>query len=292
MARSHAKILASIWTDPDWIALNSGPQRAYLLVLSQPKLSLVGVIDYMPTRWSGFAADTTPADFDAAVDELERARFVLVDRATSEIAVRSFARHDLPPRPNINLLKGVWSAWSAVTSGRLRHEIAHELPDHLWSEKRCPPPKTAIEMRSSTLSTVSLVDNPQVGCVPVDNGASVQVNTVETGRSNGPSEQVVVTTVYRQPSTVDPQPSPPSRSNEPSVENPDLTVDNAWKLVLENIQRHGYGGYRNIDWPERTLAAVRAVGWRALCTADDRQLPTVRTNFRNAYLAAHMGASA
>jgi hypothetical protein len=219
MARSHAKILASIWTDPDWTMLSGAAQRAYLLVLSQPKLSLVGVIDYMPTRWAGYAADTTPEDFDDAVDELEQARFVLVDRLTSEIAVRSFARHDLSLKPNINQLKGVWSAWQAVSSRRLRHELTHELPEHLWDEKRCPPPKRALELRSQCLAAAVSVDNAHRALGPVDNCLSPQVSPVETNRRDDPLKRTVAGCRLPQPSTPDPQPSPPDRRDEPSVDN-------------------------------------------------------------------------
>ena len=53
MARSEARVLVSIWSDPDWLALTSTAQRAYLLLLSQPKLSLAGCLDWMPQRVLG-----------------------------------------------------------------------------------------------------------------------------------------------------------------------------------------------------------------------------------------------
>lgn len=186
MARSHARLLAAIWSDPDWLALSSNAQRLYVLVLSQPKLSLVGAIDYLPNRWAQYATDTTIDDIETAVDELADARFVLVDRNTCELAIRSFARHDLPSNPNVNVIKGVWSAWSAVSSPRLRAEIARCLPQHLFDQKRVPPPPDITE--------------------------SQQVTPVETDRSDEPSQRPDPTIPL--PSTV--LRPPPAAAVEPS----------------------------------------------------------------------------
>lgn len=205
MARAHANLLTSRWADDDWRGLTASAQRVYDLVLTQAKLSLAGAIDYLPGRWASLAADTTIDDIDAAVDELAAARFVFVDRSTHELAVRTFTKHDLPARPNINQLKGVWSAWAAVTSARLRHELVLEFPDNLWTDRRCPPPAEALRMRDPDPDPGPLDPEPVDNENGVETHPSMQVAPVETTRRDEPSEQPVAT--YRQPLTPNRQPS-------------------------------------------------------------------------------------
>jgi len=94
MARTESRIKCAIWLDEDFRALTAAAQRAYFLVISQPTISLCGVTAYTPGRWAGFSSDETAERVDAALSELERARFVVVDRHTQEVWVRTFLRHD------------------------------------------------------------------------------------------------------------------------------------------------------------------------------------------------------
>lgn len=150
MARHNAKILASIWSDPDFVACTAGAQRMFFLVLSQTKLTLVGGLDYRPAKWSQLASDTTREDVDKAVDELHAARFLVVDRDTEEVLVRTFTRHDIPAgRMNINLLKGIWSAWQGLQSTNLRFAAVDNMPEHLWTDARLIPPPEAVRLRRS-----------------------------------------------------------------------------------------------------------------------------------------------
>lgn len=150
MARSHAKILASIWSDPDFIALTDGAQHAYFMLLSQPKLTVLGTLDYMPTRWVRNAQGLTHELLERRVMELEAANFVIVDHVTEELFIRTLAKTDLDSnRANGNLLKGLWSAWNAIISDALRERITTELPEWLWITDKCDPPDSAVHMRRS-----------------------------------------------------------------------------------------------------------------------------------------------
>ena len=150
MARSHGKILASIWNDDDFRALTVDAQRAYMLLLSQAKLTLAGAIDYMPKRWAAYAAGTTAADIERAIDELAAARFVVLDRDTDELLVRSFVRHDIVGTlKNRNLVKGFWSAVIGVESDELLAVLVQEIPDELWDSQDYEPPPRAVQMRRS-----------------------------------------------------------------------------------------------------------------------------------------------
>lgn len=131
MARSYGKLLARCWSDPDWTSLTVSAQRLYMLLLSQPKLSLVGVLDFMPQRWAKLAAGCDLPALEAALAELEAGRFIVVDRDTDELLVRSLLKNDGVQTANKKVVKGVWSAWNAVQSSRLRHLIAENAPDEL-----------------------------------------------------------------------------------------------------------------------------------------------------------------
>lgn len=178
MARTYGKLLAEIWRNEDWLKLSGNAQRLYMLLLSQPKTTLVGLLDYMPDRWAALCSDWNTFEVQHAAVELEDARFVLMDDATGELLIRSFIKHDLSPnRLNVNVVKGVWSAWLAVSSAMLRSQLVHVLPQAVWTEERVDVPAEAVQMRCSE---------------PIE-------RTVRTDRYDGPSEQTVATTTLHSP---------------------------------------------------------------------------------------------
>lgn len=142
MARSHGKILSSVWRDDDWLKLSANAQRTYVLLLSQPKMSLCGTLDLAERRWGRMARDTSESDINAGLLELQNDGFIVADGITEELAVRSFVRHDLNTgRMNGNLAKGFWRAWLGLESDVLREVIVAEVPDDLWAklEEHAPP---------------------------------------------------------------------------------------------------------------------------------------------------------
>jgi hypothetical protein len=147
MARSHGKILASAWSDPDWTSLAPKHQWMYWTLLGQPKLTLVGVMDYMPTRWARGCAGTSVERIVGLIADLERRDYVVVDHDTGELLIRTFVRHDGIEQANVNLKKGMWSAWSAVASLTLRKVAVDNMPDGLWADD-LKVPAEAVRMRS------------------------------------------------------------------------------------------------------------------------------------------------
>lgn len=126
MARDHARILVRIWADPDFRALRADAQRMYLLACSQPRLSYAGHLDYLPDRLAKLAADETPDTVECAVADLEEARFLVVDRDTHELLVRSFVRHDgLLASPNMT--KAMLKDRDGIISEDLRDALDDEL---------------------------------------------------------------------------------------------------------------------------------------------------------------------
>lgn len=132
MARDHARIYTSIWSDPDFRALDSWAQRMYLLLLSQPRLSYCGSLDYLPTRYAMLAPDDDDLSVEQAVKRLEGDRYVVVDRESHELLVRSYVRHDgLLQSPNVT--KAMVKDRAALLSDRLREVVDDEL-NRAWLE--------------------------------------------------------------------------------------------------------------------------------------------------------------
>lgn len=126
MARDHARMKTSRGNDADWRALSMDAQWLYDTLMTEPRLSYCGVLDYFPGRLAERATDATEAKVRAAVKRLEKARFVVVDHGTSELLVRSFVRHDgVLDRPNMG--KAMARALMLVTSRKVRDSILMEL---------------------------------------------------------------------------------------------------------------------------------------------------------------------
>ena len=126
MARDHARIQVAIWSDPDFRSLTGAAQRMYLLLLSQPRLTYCGSLDYLPGRWAMLGAGEDIARVEHAVKELEAANYVAVDRDTSELLIRSYVRHDgLLSSPNVT--KAMVKDRAALLSCELREIVDDEL---------------------------------------------------------------------------------------------------------------------------------------------------------------------
>lgn len=122
----HARIQSERWKDADWRRLPQASQHIYDMLITHPDLSYCGVIDYLPGRWTELAADLTEAKIKAAIRPLERGRYVVVDRKTHELLVRSFIRHDkVLARRNMGHACG--RALGLVHSRPIRDAVLHEL---------------------------------------------------------------------------------------------------------------------------------------------------------------------
>jgi hypothetical protein len=136
MARSESRTKVSIWSNEDFITLSRQAQRVYWMVYSQPTISLCGVLAFTPGRWSRYASDGTVSDIEDAIADLERSHFVIVDRDTEEVFVRSFMRND-----------GVWR--SPKTRGAARDQVNTVMSKTL---------REAVAVEMSRLDRESLTD--------------------------------------------------------------------------------------------------------------------------------------
>ena len=126
MARDHARIYTAIWNDPDWRKLDQPAQHMYLMLTSQPRLSYCGMLDFLPSRLAQLVTGLTEAKVREAIRRLERSKFVVLDRETHELLVRSYVRHDgvLARR---NMGNAVARALGMVQSQTIRESVLHEL---------------------------------------------------------------------------------------------------------------------------------------------------------------------
>lgn len=125
MARDHARIFLSIWDNHDFTALKTADQWTYFALISHRDLSWCGVAPLLPQRLAMLAADGSASRVQKSIATLERARFVVVDRATAEVAARTFVRHDgIMKQPNV--LCASIKAWSKVHSEAIREALRDE----------------------------------------------------------------------------------------------------------------------------------------------------------------------
>jgi hypothetical protein len=126
MARSEARVYNDIWDDGDFVALPPRPQRDFMFLISQDDLAHTGVIPLRERRWARKSAGMTAVDWARDLDVLEAARFVVVDRDTEELLVRSLMRRDkIFKQPNV--MRAAVSHARTIESGRILREIASEV---------------------------------------------------------------------------------------------------------------------------------------------------------------------
>ena len=143
MARDHARVNLTIWSDPDFRALPPAPQHLYLTLWTAPELSYCGVHDWRPARMTGLSRGYTAEHIETIAACLEARHFLVIDRDTEECLVRSWARFDglmKQPRMAISLI----TAYASTGSATIRKVVVHELrkireesPDlSCWADKR------------------------------------------------------------------------------------------------------------------------------------------------------------
>jgi len=140
VARTEARIFVTIWRDEDFIALPPGPQRLYMFLLSQHDLSHCGVLPLLPQRWASKATGMSVADVERDLKALEgsaypsgnpspeiaRTPFVIVDRDTGEVLIRSLLRRDgIWKQPNV--LKQARDSADQIESRHIRGALLAEL---------------------------------------------------------------------------------------------------------------------------------------------------------------------
>ncbi|MBA3654567.1 MAG: hypothetical protein H0W70_10280 [Actinobacteria bacterium] len=117
-----------------------------MLALTQPGLTMCGVVSYTPKRWARLSAGLTPKAVEKAVEELVASRYVIVDRDTEELFVRSFVKNDGVLR-SPNLETSMWRAYGDIISPAIREAFLKGLPEGL--RKPFPEPLTEPHVNGS-----------------------------------------------------------------------------------------------------------------------------------------------
>jgi hypothetical protein len=77
------------------------------MLMSQPQLNNLGVLPYAPEKWYRLAAGLTGDQLDGILAELEHDTYVVIDRDTDELLIRTFITHDK-----------IWAQPKLVTNAR------------------------------------------------------------------------------------------------------------------------------------------------------------------------------
>lgn len=127
MARKEARIRTSVWRNTDFTGLTIAAQGTYWMLTSQPNVTLAGVLPLQPTRWARLTGDGLTV-IPQALAELEERRYVVVDRATEELVIRTFVRSDEVMK-SVKVRRGFWSAYLSIASDRVRAVVLEQVSD-------------------------------------------------------------------------------------------------------------------------------------------------------------------
>lgn len=254
MARSHARILTQIWDNDDFLALSSSPQHIYLMLLSQRDLSLCGVINYNPKRLAGVAQDLTPSRVKRSISVLESRRFVIVDRETDELAIRTFVRHDgVLHQPNV--LKAASRAWEAIHSREIRAMVFDALPPPV----RAIWPKALLKMKAEDLARLVRdyeAANSTPEGIPLTLPGTLEGNPSPEPIGERPGNSLSLSPSPSSPIAPEPFADPPSidTTSDPPPANPEEEI---WTLMARRkaAQREANGDELKGERWIRTVAA-------------------------------------
>lgn len=126
MARDHARIDLSIWSDDDWRGLTPAAQHLYFVLLTHRTLNYAGVADWRPARIRPSSNGWGRQEFDRAAHELAERLYIVVDEETEEVLIRSFVRHDGLMKQR-NMAVAMARSYEGIASSAIRGVFIHEL---------------------------------------------------------------------------------------------------------------------------------------------------------------------
>lgn len=159
MARDYAALYTIVWADRDWRALTVAQQHGYWLLLTQPKVSPCGVLDFIPGRLANLASDLSRRHVESVVDDLCNTRprpYLVFDSDTCELLLRSFVRWDSlikAERP----AKAIAKDFDAITSDAIRQAVLDELRAH---RKARPALKGWLGIKDQNPDLMGLIEAP------------------------------------------------------------------------------------------------------------------------------------
>ncbi|MFZ1363094.1 MAG: hypothetical protein WAS05_09240, partial [Candidatus Nanopelagicales bacterium] len=89
MARTYTRIQLEVWANRDFLELTPGAQWLYLHLVTT-NTNNAGVLDWKPSRVALKALGATPSDVEEWALELVEANFIVIDRASEEVLIRTW----------------------------------------------------------------------------------------------------------------------------------------------------------------------------------------------------------
>lgn len=126
MARTYARLYVAIDSDPDFSDLSAEEQALYFRLLAASRLTMCGVADWRPAKLVRRFRGMTRERLEALALSLEQRRFIVIDRETEEVLVRSFVRHDGVLK-SPNLVKAMIRDYHDIGSDLLKQVVAFEV---------------------------------------------------------------------------------------------------------------------------------------------------------------------
>lgn len=216
-----AQILRSIWRDTDWTALTVNAQWMYKALLSQESINAAGIVPLTVRRWLRLAVDVTRDLIEAALAELEKARFVLVDWDTEEVLIRTFIRNDglwIKPtmmRKALGMAREVQSEALKLTLGE---ELQKLVPVVLNGKASGVPPVVFKELSEQTDDTANVLLS--VGAGPRETLGNPRSTLGETYPGVGGGAVTYLSTAPTPTTTPPPTPAPIEVANIPATQKP------------------------------------------------------------------------
>jgi hypothetical protein len=159
MARHFGKMLCTLWSDEDFLALSADAKVLFSAFFSQPDITPAGILPWTERRWRRWLnGDAERAS--AAFDELVVARYVIADEDTSEVWLRSFITHD-GRLSNMKLAASVTIAVSQIRSTAIARALEGEYPN-IFPRRRAIDGQSAYIPRSQEGPSVESGWDPDV----------------------------------------------------------------------------------------------------------------------------------
>lgn len=126
MARTQARVLTRIWNDEDFRRLPRRAQGTYMFLLSQANLNHAGLLPLTVKRWAMTAGDCSVAEVEEDLAHLEAADYIVIDRDTEELLIRTLIRNDgIWKQPKV--MQAMKADSGEIASPLLRYRLRCEL---------------------------------------------------------------------------------------------------------------------------------------------------------------------
>lgn len=126
MTTYYRRLPSALWSRPTFKDLGHTTQLVYLLIWTHPDVTTAGTLDYHPARLAAFTGDLTTQDIEQAIDTLEEADMIAVDRDTEELAILTWWE-DTPTVRQTYVMKNAITRLHALASARVSHAVAQRL---------------------------------------------------------------------------------------------------------------------------------------------------------------------